>query len=156
MISAVQRASFIEYNQVFVINLIQALIGWLAGVFIFIPLAEMYLSDQVVSFIALIFIIEVTYFMYKVVRHSEPIITYYRDWLTDYRLKNKSLESNEKKSVSYSSGKALRIAFVFSIYLLYCPLLDSLNPVINGMALTLVLLYMISIAIKPHTVHEKI
>jgi hypothetical protein len=154
--SAVQRGRFVEYNQVFVVNLVQALVGWLAGVFIFIPLAEMYLSAQVVSFVAFMFIVEVTYFMYKVVRHSGPLLGYYSEWLTDYRSKIKSLDSNDKKYLYCGSEKAVNIVFIFSIYFVYCPLLDSLNPVINGMVLTLVLLYILSVAIKPHKVHEEI
>ncbi len=126
-------------------NLFSALLIWLFGVLVFVPLASS-LNWQIRVFSSLTFFVAFTFFVIRVLPDSKKLIdTFAILFARKYALKGTTL-SYENCSVLFRYLFYVICAVI--LYSLYFPFLVSFHPSISGLALILLLLLVFFFALR--------
>jgi hypothetical protein len=131
---------FVESNQVFAVNMVFALLAWLFSMFVFLPLAGSFVSSGMVSLVAVIMLVAVSYYFYIAACHSAPLIEHVSSKVSLWYVYWRKVEIDERPVVWRRVRKVLGIGITLVVYLAYRPLLWAVNPVFAGIGLIFVLL----------------
>lgn len=125
-------------------NLLAALLVWLFGTLVFIPLADT-VNWQTRAFASLIFFITFTILVLRAVPGLKKLI----DAFSIFPARKYGI----KKGLSYEESTVLfrhifYITYAVILYLLYSPLLMSFHTAINGIVLILVLIWIFFLTLR--------
>ncbi len=112
-----------------------ALLIWLFGVLVFIPIADT-ISAQTKVFVSLIVFISFTILLLKAVPRVKRLLEVFAIVLAK---KFKFMKEEDGQIMVFKSF--LQIMFIIFVYLFYFPFLNNFHPAINGIVLIVVLLW---------------
>jgi len=125
-------------------NLLAALLIWLFGVLVFIPLAET-LNWQTKTFISFIFFLAFSLLIFRTISSAKKLI----DAFASFPAKKYGVT----KGLSYENSITLfryllYIIYSLVVYGLYVPFLVSFHPAVNGIILIGVLIWIFSLTLR--------
>lgn len=132
----------ISYNVAY--NLLAALLIWLFGVLVFIPIADT-INAQTKLFVNLIIFIPFTILLFKAVPKVKRLLEIFAVVLVR---KFKFMEGVKEDDRIVVFKKLLYIVFIIVTYLFYFPLLNNFHPAINGIVLIVALLWSLLLLFK--------
>ncbi len=137
-----QSASVKEYLPEIAVNLSTAALTWLFGVLVFLPIAARIDPVGLPMLISLIILSAFSLFLIKgskglgnVLNAASDVLAY--EWT---RRRKGSKEKNLMEKTKMRIKVALRSATIVIIYLLYSPLLVTIHPAINGIAVIITIM----------------
>jgi hypothetical protein len=135
-----QGDEFVRRNQGFAVDMTFALLVWLFSVFVFLPLGDLYVSPELYSLLAFIFLVVFGYYFISALRSSNPLFEYVSNRVTSWYMGWRGIDDNEKPVIWGRVKKSLKICFILVAYLGFRPLLWVINPVFAGVAFIIVLI----------------
>lgn len=124
--------------------LLVALLIWLFGVLVFIPTANS-INRMTGLFCSLVIFVAFSILIYKSISGFQKTIDAFSAILAKKYVKRLKIKIEE--SITLFKNAAY-IIFTLILYLLYLPLLINLHPAISGIALILILLWILFLALK--------
>ncbi len=124
--------------------LLVALLIWLFGVLVFIPMANS-ISRMTGLFCSLVIFVAFSILIYKSISGFQKTIDAFSALLAKKYVKRLKVKIEE--SITLFKNAAY-IIFTLILYLLYLPLLINLHPAVSGIVLILILLWILFLALK--------
>jgi len=132
------------------INLSAATLTWLFGVLVFLPIAVRIDPVGLPILISLIILSAFSFFLIKgskglrnVLDAASDVLAY--EWMRRRKTKKeKALKERAKRRIKV----ALHVATLVIVYLLYSPLLATIHPAINGIAIVITILGILLTVLK--------
>lgn len=122
------------------VNLSAAALTWLFGVLVFLPMARRIDPRGLTLFLSLIIFSAFTLFLIKGLKGLGAALDAASMVLSHEWSKRRELEEEQLVKMRERFKVALRVAALIILYLLYSPLLLTIHPAINGIALIITLL----------------
>ena len=139
-----------------IVNLSAALLIWLFGVLVFLPLAVEIDPEGFSVLISIIVFSAFSVFLIKSLKGLGDLIAFASDFLTKEWIMRRKVE--DEKLILKTKEKisvVLQALTLIVIYLLYSPLLTAIHPSINGIGIIVTLLGIFFIALKA-TQHPRV
>jgi len=133
--------------------MLAAMLVWLFGVLVFIPIAAS-IGENAELVCTLIILVAFTFFMSKSIISLKNLIDAFSVFPARKILIKRELT---KENAIVVSKQILYMLLIVFLYLLYFPLLVAINPAFNGIVLILTIILVFYIALKAiHASHEAI
>lgn len=122
-------------------NLVIALISYMFGVFVFLPMAKGVGMPIFEIVVASLVVIVVSSFLYMGFPFIDTLAVYVAHALSDWWVNWRDLDASESSKVYSSMYLFMSLAFPFLLWWFFSPLLKAINPALNGLTLIVVLLF---------------
>ena len=136
---------FVEKNKSFAVNMAFALMLWLFGVMVFLPLFEMYVSPELYRVMALGLLVLFSVYFYRAAINSGPLIEYFSSKISSWIIDWQGVDEGERPDVWRRTLKIVKITLTLVSYLVFRPILWAAHPVFAGFALIITIILMITI-----------
>jgi hypothetical protein len=137
-------------------NLVIALISYMFGVLVFLPMAKgvgMPIFEIVISSLV---VIVVSSFLYMGFPFIDTIAAYVTHVLSDWWVNWKNLDESESSKTYRSIHLFISFVFPFLLWWFFSPLLKAINPALSGLMLIIVLLFTLYLFLMRDAIGEKI
>lgn len=133
------------------VNLSVAMLVWLFGVLIFLPLASEVDPSGLLLLCDLIILLTFSTFLFRGSRGLKEMLDIASRVLAYKWIKMRGVKESRTKCVERKVKATLYSATIVIVYLLYSPLLVGIHPSVNGIAIILAMLGVLSILLRELT-----
>ncbi len=136
-------------------NLVIALISYMFGVFVFLPMAKGVGMPIFEIVIASLVVIVVSSFLYMGFPFIDTLVVYMAHALSVWWVNRKDFDASELSKVYRSMYLFMSLAFPFLLWWFFSPLLKAINPALNGLTLIIVLMFTLYLFLKRDTMRAR-
>jgi len=127
-----------ETNNDSIVSVSAAVLVWLFGVLVFLPLAEDIDPDGLPLLVTLVVFVAFTVFLVRGLKGFSNLIDTASETMVKKLIRRKRMDRTQRMRIRIKI--ALEAASIAVVYLLYSPMLSRIHPSVNGIGMIIALL----------------